>query len=649
MNLIPSILLVDDEERFVKSLNALLKHYDYECTEALSGTEAIRLLKEKNFDLALLDVDLPDMLGCDILDFIRTSRIKTTAIMLTGVSNVETAVEAMKQGAYDFLSKPINHELLIKTVNKAFQYHQVSRELEASEKRFKVLAEASLEGIVIHKDGKLLEANNQFFSMFDYSEKELIQSNFLEKILPSTSLQIVSQHIESSFFGNNEITGMRKDGTEFPLETNSRSINYFGKPARVCVLRDLSNRVRAEKEKLDLQKKLARSNNLNSLGLMAGSIAHDLNNILSGVVSYPELLLLQMHESDRFYTEIKKIQEAGKRAAAVVADLVVLARGGSSSPTVGNINDIILSHLESIEHNERLANYPNVVIQTSLQENLHNTCCSYQHIHKLLLNLIGNALEAVQEDGLIRITTQNCRFTHPLSLNHASTYPEDYVVITIADNGPGIQQKDLDHIFDPFYSTKRMGKSGTGLGLSIVWNTVQDHNGWLEVRDNNPGAIFEIYLPSTREETRPTKDVDINRPLRGNGEMILLIDDLSEQNETMEKLLASLGYKTYSVTSGEEGIAFLQSQAVDLVLIDMIMGDGLNGRETYERILQVRPGQKAIIISGYSRHEETEKAKALGISHFLEKPVTLSKLSLAIKQALFGNGPGPVHRRESSK
>ena len=636
MSHIPSILLIDDEERFVKSLHAILKHYDYQCTEAFSGAEAIRLLKEKHFDLALLDMDLPDMSGCDILNFIRTSQIKTTVIMLTGISMVDTAVQAMKLGAYDFLSKPINHELLIKTIDKAFQYHQVSRQLEASEKRFRVLAEASWEGIVIHENGKLIEANNQFFSMFGYSAKELGQGVFFEKILLPASIQIIRQNIEGSIFGKNEITGLRKDGTEFPLESNSRPINYFGKPARVCTLRDLSDRVRAEEEKLDLQKRLAKANKLNALGMMAGAVAHDLNNILSGVVSYPELLLLQMDKSDRFYTEITKIREAGKRAAALVADLVVLARGGLSSPTVENINDIILTHLESIEHNERLANYPNVVIQTNLQRNLHNICCSRLHIHKILLNLIGNALEAVHGNGLICITTQNCRFTHPLSFDCVSTYPEDYVLLTIADNGPGIPQKDLDHIFDPFYSTKRMGKSGTGLGLSIVWNTVQDHNGWLEVKDNNPGAVFEIYLPVTNKEISSTKNIDINHTPRGNGETVLIIDDQSEQIETMEKILAGLGYKTYSATSGEEGIALFQSKPVDLVLIDMIMGDGLNGRETYEGILQVRPGQKAIIISGYSKREEAQKAKALGISHFLEKPVTISKLSLAIKQALAG-------------
>jgi two-component system, cell cycle sensor histidine kinase and response regulator CckA len=637
MTLMPSILLVDDEERFVKSLHTILKHYDYECTEALSGSEAIRLVQTRHFDLALLDVALPDMSGCDVLDFIKSSHNNTAAIMLTGISTAETAVQAMKRGAYDFLNKPIDYEILIKTIDKALEHQKLTRELEASEKRFQTLAEASWEGIVIHENGRFIEANAQFFAMFGYSERELVEGIFFEKILTPASGQMVREHIAKASLGNHEMTGVRKDGTTFPIETNSRSIDYLGKPARVCAVRDISERVRSEQETLVLHEKLAKANRLKSLGLMAGSVAHDLNNILTGVVSYPELLLSQIDKSDRLYAEIQKIQEAGKRAAAFVADLVVLARGGSSLSTVENINSIILSHLNSIEHCERLANYPNVIIQTNLQQNLRNTYCSHQHLHKILLNLVGNALEAVQENGLIRITTQNCRFTHPQLAQKASVAIEDFVKITFADNGPGITPKDLPHIFDPFYTTKKMGKSGTGLGLAIVWNTVQEHNGWIEVKDNNPGAIFEIYLPATPEQTESTRIEHVNRPVQGNGEMLLLIDDKPEQNEIMGKILTSLGYKIYSATSGEEGIAFLQSQAVDLVLLDMILGDGLNGRETYEKILQVRPGQKAIIISGYSRNDEVRKARDLGVSHFLEKPVTMPKLSQAIRQALAGN------------
>lgn len=632
----PRILLVDDEERFVLSLREILSHYHYQCTISQTGEDALHLLREENFDLAFLDVNLPDISGCDILRHLKSEKNFTTFIMLTGISTVEVAVQAMKQGAYDFLSKPINHEHLLKTIDKAYEHNRLKRALAASERRFQILVDASFEGIFIHHNGELIEANNQFLSMFGFSFTELSSTQFMDKILTPLSSRKLSKYTECEAFGCFELIGTRKNGQEFPLEAYSRKINYSDKPAFVCTLRDLSERVKVEKERICLQRKLDKANSLKSLGLMAGSIAHDLNNILSGVVSYPELLLSQMKKSDSFYSEIERIQEAGKRAAAVVADLVLLTRGGATAFRVESINEIILSHLSSIEHRERLAKYPDVLIQTNLQQDLWNSSCSHLHIHKILLNLIGNALEAVKANGLIRISTGNCRHIHPESLNQ-NARKGNYVKISICDNGPGIPPDEIDRIFDPFYSTKKKGKSGTGLGLSIVWNTVQQHNGWIEVKNNHPGAVFEVYLPATTESVGLRQTSLVMHPPRGNGEKILLIDDLAEQNETMSELLTNLGYSTITVTSGTEGVSFLHSQAVDLVLLDMIMEPGMNGRQTYEKILQVRPEQKAIIISGYSEQEEISKARELGVSRFLEKPVTLPVLALAIRQVLHGS------------
>lgn len=276
------------------------------------------------------------------------------------------------------------------------------------------------------------------------------------------------------------------------------------------------------------------------------------------------------------------------------------------------------------------------VIQTQLHENLYNTCCSPQHLHKILLNLIGNSLEVVEEKGIVHISTDNCKFSHPLATDKVGAQEGDYVKLTVSDNGPGIKLEDVEYIFDPFYATKMMGKSGTGLGLSIVWNIVQDHNDWIEIKDNKPGAIFEIYLPATHELVCPLQNTQTADAWRGNGETILLIDDQLEQNEIIGKALQKMGYVTYSVTSGEEGIAFIESQPVDLVLPDM-MGDGLNGRETFERILKIHPHQKAIIISGYAKSDELLKARDLGVSDFIEKPVTIAKIGLAIRQSLTCN------------
>ncbi|TKB23316.1 response regulator [Desulfopila sp. IMCC35006] len=635
-----NILLVDDEPRFIDSLHDILKHFNYKCTKAPNGTEAIQLLKTNQFDLALLDVGLPDICGCEIVKSIKTWNIRTAAIMLTGISTVETAVKAMKFGAYDFLRKPIHHETLIKTIDKALQHNKLKSELEISEERYETLAEAAWEGIFIHENNRIIEANSQFLQMFGYTHSELFQGIRVDNIFTPASRAIAVKFIEQEIAGSFELSGIKKDGTKFIVEAKSRPITYLNKPRRVCVIRDISERVRAEEEKLRLQKKLAKAGKLSALGLMAGSVAHDLNNILSGIVSYPDLLLAQMSETDKYYIQIKKIQEAGKRAAAVVSDLVTIARNGASPKTIENINDIIVDHLNSLEHLERLANFPNTRIQTRLNKNLHNICCSPQHLHKILLNLIGNSLEVIEGEGIIQISTENCTFAHPLTNDKTGPGDNDYIKLTVSDNGPGIRQEDIECIFDPFYTTKVMGKSGTGLGLSIVWNIIQDHRGWVEIKDNNPGAVFEIYLPATQETASPLMGCGTFDSLQGNGETVLLIDDQKEQNDLMEKVLQKMGYQTYSVQSGEEGIAFLKKQPVDLVLLDMIMGEGLNGRETFEQILKIHPHQKAIVISGYARNDEIVKIRNLGVVDFIEKPVTINKIGLAVKKSLAPTNTG---------
>ncbi len=633
----PKLLLVDDEPRFIDSLESILKHFNYTCLKAYNGADALEMLDKHTFEIALIDVGLPDMSGCDIVKVINTKYSATTVIMLTGNNTVETAVKAMKQGAYDFLSKPLDHELLLKTLEKAERHSRLKQDLQTSEQRFQVLSDVAWECIVIHRNGKIIEANKQLEKILGYTSEDLARGVTLEQIVADSTSDEAKKLIMCGIEGSCTAYAIKKDGTEIPIEAKSRSITYLDKKRRVCVIRDISERVKAEEEKLDLQKKLASASKLNALGLMAGSIAHDLNNILSGIVSYPDLLLLQMSKSDKYYRQIQKIQEAGKRAAAVVSDLVTITRGKEQPKTAENPNEIVLRYLNSLEHCERLATYSNVTVQTRLEKNILHTCCSPPHIHKLLLNLIGNALEAIQEGGTINVSTENCLFSHPLQSNSDNEVGTDHVKLVVSDNGPGINHTDAEHIFDPFYTTKIMGKSGSGLGLSIVWNIVQEHNGWVELKDNKPGAVFEIYLPATKDETCAITTSPQKALTKGDGETILIIDDQAEQNEILEESLSNLGYQTHSVTSGEKGLEFLKSQPVDLILLDMIMGDGLNGRETLEVIREDNPKQKTIIISGYAKRDEIEKTRALGVSFFLEKPITISNLSNSIRSSLTGD------------
>lgn len=633
----PKILLVDDESRFVDSLESILTYYNYNCTKAINGAEAIAKLKQDTFQLALLDVALPDMSGCDIARYLKVHCPATTVLMLTGINTVETAVQAMKLGAYDFLRKPLNHELLLRALEKALQHNRLEHRLRLSEERFKILAEATWEAIIIHENGRIVEANEQFCAMFGYNRDDIGKGL---KIRDCLTLECLSEDLDTLDLdegGRCMTTGLRKDGSQLPIEAKSRTITFSHQSHRVWVIRDRSEEVQAGMEKLSLQKKLASASKLNALGLMAGSVAHDLNNILSGIVSYPDLLLLQMSETDKHYGHIQKIKEAGKRAAAVVSDLVAITRGGNQPKVVANINEIVFSYLNSIEHGERLADYPDVILETYTQKDIRNSCCSPQHLHKVLLNLVGNALEAVEGAGVIRITTENCKFSNPLRGDMLPPDEDNFVRLTISDNGPGISQEEIDHIFDPFYTTKVMGKSGTGLGLSIVWKIVQDHGGWVEVTENKPGAVFEVYLPATNDTMCPVSSFSVKELQQGSGEKILIVDDEAEQNEILENALMKMGYSAFSVTSGEAGIDFLKNTSVDVILLDMMMGSGLNGRETLEIIKTIHPNPKAIVISGYAKRDEIEKTRALGVNLFLEKPVTLSKLSVAIKNTLDGN------------
>ncbi len=628
------ILVVDDEKRFVESLHNILRHYGYTCTVAYEGSQAIECLRNDNFEIALLDVVLPDISGCAVADFIKQSCRSTAVIMLTGMNTVDTAVEAMKNGAYDFLSKPVNPEHLLKTLEKAKEHNDLKKALMVSEKRFRTLAQVAWESIVIYDNDRLLEANEQFYSLFGYRKEELVGENFCEIIFTPESIGTIGQYCHAQQAEGFEVSGIHKDGKMLNIEMKCCSIEYLGRDAQVMIMRDISNRVSGEQERLALQEKLAQASKLNALGLMAGSVAHDLNNILTAVVSYPDLLLMQMDSSDRYYNEIKKIQEAGKHAVAVVADLVSIARGGVRKTEITNLNQLIMEYLSSIEHSERLLHFTDVFVQTKLQEDLVGIECSPQHIKKVLSNLIGNALESVHQNGTIRIETENCTIAKAIATGLHTLEAGEYVKLRVADDGPGIDPKHIDNIFTPFFTTKERKKSGTGLGLSIVWNVVQEHRGWVQVTNLDPGVSFEIFFPPSTKKASRCHTPILERSLVGKGETILVVDDEPNQVFIMEKMLDILGYKPVSFTSGEEALVYLKDNQVDLVFLDMLMGDGLNGRETYEKILKISPRQKAVILSGYCDLTELERARGLGVLFCLEKPVSLQKLGKVIQDSL---------------
>jgi len=223
-------------------------------------------------------------------------------------------------------------------------------------------------------------------------------------------------------------------------------------------------------------------------------VAHDLNNILSGIVSYPQLLLLQLPKESELRTPILEIQHSGERAAAVVADLLTVARGVACKKEYDNLNSLVQEYLESPECKAQQKQYPEVICISRLYSEELPVFCSPIHIKKALMNLVTNAIESIQGEGQVVVSTRREKLTAK-DLVDSSLLPGDFTILQVKDTGPGIDEEDLEHIFEPFYSKKQMGRSGTGLGLTVVWNTMNDHDGRFKVTSSDEGTCFELFFP----------------------------------------------------------------------------------------------------------------------------------------------------------
>jgi CheY-like chemotaxis protein len=211
----------------------------------------------------------------------------------------------------------------------------------------------------------------------------------------------------------------------------------------------------------------------------------------------------------------------------------------------------------------------------------------------------------------------------------------EYVILKISDNGIGIPEQHISRIFEPFYSKKKMGRSGTGLGMAVVWGTVKDLHGYIDVEsEEGKGTTFSLYFPASRKQLPGARTALAIEDYMGNGESILVVDDVAEQRKIAGSILKKLNYSVDSVASGEEAVEYMRHRSPALIVMDMIMGPGIDGCEAYKRIIAINPNQKAIIASGFSQSERVNEAQRLGASQYVRKPYTIEKIGMAIKKAL---------------
>ena len=522
--------------------------------------------------------------------------------------------------------------LLLSTIKKR---KIAENELYKSRKQYKTIFENSPLGIALfNKETTFISANDKLLDILGTTQEKIKEFNLLKSVIDEKMRDTLKNALkgkQSVYEGEylsvagNKLCPVRC--TFNCIENKSGEITGI-----ICIMEDITKRMNAEKEKQKLEDQLERSRKMETIGLLAGGVAHDLNNVLSGIVSYPDLLLMDIPDSSPLKQPLLTIKQAGERAAAIVQDLLTLARRGVNTSKVLNLNNIIKEFIRSPECDALKSYHPNLTIKSNLSIKPDNIKGSKIHLEKMLMNLVTNAAEA--DGNIIEITTRNIYIDKPIN-GYDNIQEGYYVVLAISDNGIGISPKDLKNIFEPFYTKKIMGRSGTGLGMSVVWNTIQDHSGNIDINSiEGQGTEIKIYFPSTSEEIYDEITALPIEKYMGNGETILIIDDIYEQREIAKNILEKLGYSVNTVSSGEEAVKFIKHSQPDIIVLDMIMNGGINGLETFKRILKIRPGQKAIIVSGFSESREVKEAQQLGAGSYIKKPYNIENIGMAIKKGL---------------
>ena len=523
--------------------------------------------------------------------------------------------------------------------------HEKSEELRQSEERLNLAIEGSGVGLwdwMIQTDEMIV--NERWADMIGYTIAELkpMTIDVWRRLTNPDDAEITVELLKDHLAGkiesvDCEIRMQHKAGHWVWILSRGKITEWDseGKPLRMTGTHlDITERIHNEEERNQLHERLQQAEKMEALGTLAGGVAHDLNNVLGILVGYAELLLLELPEGDSLRGHANQILNGGQRAAAIIQDLLTLARRGVRTTKTVNLNHIVEEFLASSDFDSLRKLYPEIEVTSTLDKDLPNIKGSELHLGKSLINLVANAMEAIPGAGKIFIETGMRHLDIPMD---ESGMPKtgDFLYLAISDTGSGIAEADQKRIFEPFYTKKVMGRSGTGLGLAVVWGTVKDHQGHIDVESHEgKGSRFTLYFPPSRDPITQ-EHIQIDRAeYLGHGEHILVVDDMEEQRSLATAMLTSLGYKVASVEDGHSAVEYVQAHQPDLVVLDMILTPEMDGLDTYRAILKIRPDQKAIVVSGYSETDRVHEIQELGAETFIRKPYVHETLGNAIRCTL---------------
>ena len=507
--------------------------------------------------------------------------------------------------------------------------------LEENRKRNEIFLSAIHEGVVLADAGTndIIDVNPAALAMIKAQHDDIVGTPYHRYFPPADEKETgTGRHDSLEGYADQKLVTQNGNQLDI-LKTIVPAVLDEGECLIISFI-DVTPLKQAQEERQRLELQLEKAKKMEAIGLLAGGVAHDLNNILSGIVSYPDLLLLKLPEGNPLRSSILTIKESGLRAAAIVQDLLTLARRGISITEVLDLNDIITKYLKSPEYNHLKSYHYGIQVHTNLDKDLMKIMGSPVHLSKTIMNIIANAAEAMPSGGKIIISTENKYLDIPL-IGYDDLRKGDYVVLKVTDTGIGMTDTEKERIFEPFYTKKVMGRSGTGLGMAVVWGTIKDHKGYIDIQSTKgKGSTFALYFPVTRKELTQDREVLANKKFIGHGETILVVDDDEQQREIAEAIFTFLGYKVSTASSGEQAIEFIKNTSVDLLVLDMVMDQGLDGLDTYRQIIQMNPKQKTIIASGFSESGRVKEAQSLGAGQYIRKPYTIENIGIAVRKEL---------------
>lgn len=645
-----NILLVDSNPKDCASIRNFLKTYRPKWNTVITdGVAAARsLLADRPFDIVVMDYALQDGSAFDLLPHLAD----IPSMIVTGKGGENIATECLQQGAYEYLVKDAQGsylEGLPSTMSNVMARKKAELALIQSEARYQDLYDNAPDiYFETSSDGQILSVNRQGASQLGYTVEQLVGSNLMthihaeDKTYLKTHIDYVLQDPKDIHrIEFRQITQLSE--TIFTSTSLSAVQNLAGEATVRLLCRDVTAQKRAEKYTQTLQAKLTRSERMESIGLLAGGVAHDLNNILGPMVAYPDLLLDMLDGHEELIPIIQDIRASGNQAVAIIRDLLTMARQGRAPVSQVILNEVVEDFIKSFMYRDLAHSHPTVKVEIRLAENLSPVSGSAVSLSKILMNLTINAFESMPAGGSLEIKTYRSELKGP-RMGYEQIPAGSYAVLTVSDQGVGINEADQEHIFEPFFSNKDLSQSGSGLGLAVVYGVVKDHHGYLDVKSAiDQGTKIAIYLPfSSRAENRAAPEAEMS--LSGN-ESLLVVDDLPEQRSMAEKLLTRLGYAVETSESGTDAVARVMAHhaqnsthtmAYDLILMDMIMEEHLDGVDAFKEILKIYPKQKCIIVSGYAETARIREAQTLGALQYLPKPYTQEKLGLAVRKALSG-------------